>query len=62
MAFALVLVALWSCDDYETYGERKEKERDAIAEYIKSRNIKEISEDEFVLKGCTTDTLAKEYV
>ena len=45
MAFALVLVALWSCDDYETYGERKEKERDAITEYIKSRNIKEITED-----------------
>ena len=22
LAFALVLVALWSCDDYETYGER----------------------------------------
>ena len=62
MAFALVLVALWSCDDYETYGERKEKERDAITEYIKSRNIKEITEDEFVLKGCTTDTLAHEYV
>ncbi|MGN1228909.1 MAG: DUF4827 family protein, partial [Prevotella sp.] len=41
-AFALVAVALWSCDDYETYGERKEKERDAISEYIKSRNIKEI--------------------
>ena len=46
LAFALVLVALWSCDDYETYGERKEKERDAISEYIKSRNIKEITEDE----------------
>ena len=60
MAFALVLVALWSCDDYETYGERKEKERDAISEYIKSRNIKEITEDEFVLKGCTTDTTAHE--
>lgn len=62
LAFALVLVALWSCDDYETYGERKEKERDAISEYIKSRNIKEITEDEFVLKGCTTDTTAHEYV
>ena len=62
LAFALVLVALWSCDDYETYGERKEKERDAISEYIKSRNIKEITEDEFVLKGCTTDTTAHAYV
>lgn len=60
---ALVMFStLWSCDDYETYGERKERERDAIAAYIKSRNIKEITEDEFVLKGCTTDTTAHEYV
>ncbi len=60
---ALVMFStLWSCDDYETYGERKEKERDAIEAYIKSNNIKEISEDEFVLKGCTTDTTAHEYV
>ena len=61
-AFALVFIALWSCDNYETYGDKKEKERDAINEYIKSRNIKEITEDEFVLKGCTTDTTAHEYV
>lgn len=62
MTVLVMFSTLWSCDDYETYGERKERERDAINAYIKSNNIKEISEDEFVLKGCTTDTTAHEYV
>lgn len=61
MAFVSIF-ALWSCDDYETYGERKEKERDAIQAYIKNNNIKEITEEEFKAKGCTTDTTAHEFV
>ena len=62
MAAMFVLAALWSCDDYETYGDKKNKEREAITKFISSTNIKEINEDEFVLKGCTTDTAQHEYV
>ena len=56
MAAMFILAVLWSCDDYETYGDKKNKEREAITKFISSNNIKEITEDEFVLKGCTTDT------
>ena len=62
MTALIVVGALWSCDDYETYGDKKEKERDAIEKFIKDNKIKEITEDEFILKGCTTDTAAHEYV
>ena len=61
MAMTFILAALWSCDDYETYGDKKNKERDAINIFISSNNIREITEDEFVLKGCTTDTTNHEY-
>lgn len=62
MAMTFILAAMWSCDDYETYGDKKNKERDAINNFISSNNIREITEDEFVLKGCTTDTTNHEYV
>lgn len=62
LTVTLVLVALWSCDDYETYGDKKDKEREAISKFISSNNIKEITEDEFALKGCTTDTANNEFV
>ena len=62
MMATFILAALWSCDDYETYGDKKDKERDAIAKFISSNNITAITEDEFVLKGCTTDTARHEYV
>ena len=42
VVMALVALAFTSCDDYETYGEKKEKERDAIAAYIAEKNIKVI--------------------
>ena len=44
VVMALVALAFTSCDDYETYGEKKEKERDAIAAYIAEKNIKVIDE------------------
>ena len=31
-----ILAAMWSCDDYETYGDKKNKERDAINNFISS--------------------------
>ena len=51
-----------ACDDYETYGEKKEKERDAIAAYISSNNIKVIDESTFTAQGETTSVENNEYV
>ena len=51
-----------SCENYETYADKKEKERDAIDAYLSTHNIKVISESEFLLKGQVTDTTAHEYV
>lgn len=56
---ALTFVA---CDDYETYGEKKEKERDAIAAYIADNNIKVIDEKTFESQGETTSVENNEYV
>ena len=45
--FAVLLLAgialLSACNDYETYGEMKEKERDDIAKFIKDSAINVIS-------------------
>ena len=51
-----------SCDDYETYGEKKEKERDAIAAYIAENNIKVIDEATFTANGEKTSVENNEYV
>lgn len=60
-AFAATL-AFSSCQDYETYAEKKEAERDAIKSYMTKISAKVISEDEFKAKGCVTDTAAHEWV
>ena len=51
-----------SCENYETYGDKKEKERNAISRYIAENNINVISETVFKAQGETTDTTANEYV
>ena len=51
-----------SCEDYETYADKKEKERDAIDRYIASENIKVISEAAFNAQGQTTDVASNEFV
>lgn len=63
-SFLVFFVALTfvACDDYETYGEKKEKERDAIAAYISSNNIKVIDESTFTAQGETTSVENNEYV
>lgn len=53
---------LSSCNDYETYGDKKEKERTAIAKFISDRSIVVISEDQFNQQGYTTNTSRNEYV
>lgn len=58
----LAVVTYTSCEKYETYGDKKAKERSAINSYISEQNIRVITETEFKAKGETTDTLSNEYV
>ncbi len=51
-----------SCESYETYGDKKAKERDAINKFITEEGIKVIDESTFLAQGQTTDTTANEYV
>ena len=58
----LAVVTYTSCEKYETYGDKKAKERSAINNYIAAQNIRVISEAEFQAKGETTDITSNEYV
>lgn len=60
----LLLIGIFfqACDDYETYAEMKEKERDAIRAFIKEQNIKEISLEEFYAQDSLTNVEENEYV
>lgn len=62
--FIMIAVAavLASCNNYETYGDKKEKERNAISQYISSHNITVISEDQFKAQGMKTDVNKNEFV
>jgi hypothetical protein len=64
--FALIVIGLTAffaaCDNYETYGEKKDKERAAIRDFISRENIKVIKESEFHAKGDVTDTAQNEFV
>jgi hypothetical protein len=55
-------VVVSSCSDYETYGDKKEKERNAISKYISDHGITVISEDQFNKQGKTTDVSKNEFV
>jgi hypothetical protein len=58
----MATVAFTSCEDYETYSDKKAKERSAISAFIAAQGIKVISEQEFNAKNHTTDTAANEFV
>ncbi len=64
--FLLIIIAaiavLASCNDYETYGDMKEKERNAISKFIADSSITVISEDQFVQQGKKTDLKRNEFV
>ena len=64
--FLLIVIAaiavLASCNDYETYGDQKEKERNAISKFIADSSITVISEDVFVQQGCKTNLSRNEFV
>ena len=53
---------LSSCNDYETYGDKKEKERNAIAKFISDSSIVGISEDQFNQQNYTTNLTRNEFV
>ena len=59
---ALAVVAFASCDDYETYGDKKEKEQDAIEAYISANGINVIGESQFHSQGDSTSVEKNEYV
>lgn len=64
--YLIILIAMMavlaSCNDYETYGDKKEKERNAIAKYISDHSILVISEDQFNQQGHTTNLDRNEFV
>jgi len=61
LSFGLLLPFM-SCNDYETYGEKKEKERNTIKAYIAEEGINVISESKFHEQGNVTDTTKNEFV
>ncbi len=58
----LTVLAFSSCNEGETYGDKKEKERDAIRAFIAEHGINVISEEQFNAQECTTDTAENEFV
>lgn len=62
LAFFALGMVFQSCDDTETYAEKKEKERKWINNYISKNNIKVISESDFLANDTTTDVSQNEYV
>lgn len=58
----LALLSTVGCNDYETYAEQREKEDNAISQFIKNRGINVITEAQFREKGYTTDVSKNEYV
>lgn len=57
---AIMLAA--SCSDYETYAEKKDKEKAAIKQFIADSAINVISEAQFKEQNYTTNTAKNEYV
>ena len=59
IAFTAVLI---SCNNYETYGDKKDKERNAISKFIADSSIMVISESQFEQQGNTTNLARNEFV
>ena len=51
-----------ACNDYETYGDKKNKERAAIKQFLADSAINVISEDVFHKQGDMTDNSKNEFV
>lgn len=62
LASLLCLSAFVACNDYETYGEKKDKEREAINQFIADSAITVINEAQFRSQGNVTDLSRNEFV
>ncbi|MBR2115047.1 MAG: DUF4827 domain-containing protein [Prevotella sp.] len=62
LLFVFGLISLTSCNDYETYADLKEKEQDAISNFIAREGIQVIDEATFKNQGETTDTTRNQFV
>lgn len=58
----LCIVTFVACNDYETYGEKKDKERDAINQFIADSSIVVINQAQFKSQGNTTNLERNEFV
>lgn len=58
----LCLASMIACNDYETYGDKKEKERKAIRKFIADSSIVVISESQFHANNDVTDLEKNEFV
>ncbi|MBR5441163.1 MAG: DUF4827 domain-containing protein [Prevotella sp.] len=62
LATALLIAGFSSCNDGETYQEKRDKEIVAINSYIAEKNVKVISEEQFFAQDSMTDVKKNEYV
>ena len=62
LATALLIAGLSSCNDGETYQEKRDKEIAAINSYIAEKNVKVITEEQFFAQDSTTDVKKNECV
>ncbi len=63
IVLAFLSAVLWcSCEDYETYAEQKEKEKNHIYDFIDEQGIKVIDMETFEANGQVTDTAKNEFV
>jgi hypothetical protein len=58
----LAVVLFASCNNYETYGDKKEKERNAIRQFLADSSFVVISETQFHNQGDMTDVSKREFV
>ena len=56
------LTAFVACNNYETYGDKKEKERKAIKSFIADSAFVIIDEAQFKAQGYTTNVDKREFV
>lgn len=62
ICLALIAVMLASCKETETYADKKNRERDAINQFIAENGIRVISESQFKSQDSTTNVANNEYV
>lgn len=62
LAICCLAPLLTSCNDYETYGEKKDKERKAIRQFLADSSFVVITESQFHANGNMTDVNKREFV